>query len=204
MRTVSGIPDDFEAAYRVLDFLVESISLGELSDEVFAEKMEQYIQRPCRGSATLAGAAMRMLRYELARRELEEGEGRSSEHLRSLARVEAALEAVPSTHSADNESAEIVEAALPEQVRESMPGGRAFVMGELQILFEPSQGPPYGHMSVSHPNRYPTYEELSHAARAPGGPEPNLWAWLPKPEEGRGLQPNTVHLYVMPPEELLG
>lgn len=204
MSRISAIPEDFEDAYGGLVELVESISKGEISEELLPEKADEYRHAYCRGSATLAGAALRALRYELARRDLEEGAGDLSEDLRSLALIEAALEFAPSTHSAGNENAEIVEVALPEQLRDSIPGGRAFVMGELQILFEPTQGPPYGHMSVSHPNRYPTYEELSHAARAPGGPEPNLWAWLPNPEEARGLQPNTVHLYVMPPEELLG
>lgn len=85
-----------------------------------------------------------------------------------------------------------------------MPRGRGFRMGELQIIFEPTEGPPHGHLSVSHPRRYPTFEELSRAARAPDGPPPNLWAWVPGPEQARGMQPNMVHLYVLPPEELLG
>lgn len=118
--------------------------------------------------------------------------------------VEAALESVPATHSAGNETLEIVEVALPEQLRATMPNGRGFARGELQIIFEPSQGPPYGYMSVSHPRRYPTYEELCRAARASGGPAPNLWIWLPKPEEEKDRQPNTVQLYVVPPEELVG
>lgn len=204
MSRISAIPDDFEAAYGGLVELVEGISRGEVSEEVLPEKADEYRQAYCRGSAALSGAALRALRYELARRDLKAGAGSHSEELRSLARIEGALEPARSTHSAGNENAEIVEVALPEQLREEMPNGRGFVMGELQILFEPSQEPPYGHMSVSHPNRYPTYEELSHAARGPGGPAPNLWVWLPKPEEARGLQPYTVHLYVVPPEEMLG
>lgn len=199
------IPEDFEEAYGGLVELVESISREEASEELLHEKADEYRHAHCRGSAVLAGAALRALRYEIARRDLQAGADSHSEELCSLARVEAALEGSPSTRSsADGESSEIVEVALPEQVREAMPNGRGFVMGELQILFEPSQSRPYGHMSVSHPNRYPTYEEMSKAARAPSGLAPNLWAWLPKPEEARGLQPNTVHLYVMPPEELLG
>lgn len=204
MTRVSRIPEDFETAYGGLAELVENICGGEVSEEVVPERVDEYRRTSCRGSTTMAGAALRALRYELASRGLGEDEGAVSEDLRSLTLVEAALEGVPSTHSEGGETSEIVEVALPEQMRQGMPNGRGFVMGELQILFEPSQGPPYGHMSVSHPNRYPTYEELSRATRAPGGPAPNLWLWFPKPEEARGLQPNTVHLYVMPPEELLG
>jgi hypothetical protein len=205
MTRLGGIPEDFEAAYRGLDELVESIGSGEVSEDLIPEKADEYRRTHCRGSSTLAGAALRALSYELSSRGLQEGVASYPQELQALALVEAALEPAPATHQAGNETAEIVEAALPEQLREVLPNGRGFVMGELQMIFEPTPGnPPYAHMSVSHPRRYPTYEELRRAARAPGGPAPNLWMWLPKPEEEKSRQPNTVHLYVVPPEGLVG
>lgn len=203
MTRLGGIPEDFEAAYGGLVELVESIGSGEVSEELVPEKADEYRRAHCRGSAALAGAALRALRYELSSRGLQEGAASYPQELRSLALVEAALEPSPATHAAGNETSEIVEVALPEQLRETTPNGRGFVMGELQMIFEPSQGPPYGHMSVSHPRRYPTYEELRWAVRVPGGPAPNLWIWLPNSEEEKGRQPNAVHLYVVLPEELV-
>lgn len=143
MTRVGGIPEDFEAAYGGLVELVESFCSGELSKQLLPEKVDEYRQAHCRGSATLAGAALRALRYELSGEGLEEGSGSYPEELRSLTLVEAALEPIPSTHGAGNETSEIVEVALPDQLRESMPNGRCFVMGELRIIFEPTQGPPY-------------------------------------------------------------
>lgn len=207
---VTGIPEDFGHAYVTLVQLVGSISRNEVSQEIFAETVDQWRAGDCRGSATLAGAALRALRYELASKGVKEGPEAVSEHLPALSQVEGMLEGSPATRtresgfSSTNEAAKIVEVALPEQLRDAMPNGRGFRMGELQIIFEPTQGPPHGHMSVSHPRRYPTYEELYRAARAPGGKQPNLWMWIPKPEEAQKLHSNTVHLYVMPPEELLG
>jgi hypothetical protein len=213
------VPRDFEEAYEDLVELVGSVSRGEISHEALPEKVDEWRAAGCRGSATLAGAALRALRYELASRGFEEGPEAVSEDLQALSHVEVVLEPGPATESQEpdfsrssgcsianggNEASEIVEVALAQQLREAMPNGKGFKMGEIQIIFEPTQGPPHGHMSVSHPNRYPTYEELSRAARAPGGNQPNLWMWLPKPDEAQARQPNTVHLYVVPPEELLG
>lgn len=94
--------------------------------------------------------------------------------------------------------------ALPEKLRQAMPGSRGFRMGAIEIVFEPTQIPPHGHLSISHPSRYPTFAEVLRAAKAPGGPPPNLWALVSKSEQAETMQPNTVHLYVLPPEELIG
>jgi hypothetical protein len=213
------VPRDFEEAYEDLVELVGSVSRGGSLGETLPEKVDEWRASDCRGSATLAGAALRALRYELATRGFREGPEAISEDLAALSQIETVLESAPPTESQEpgfsrfsganggNEASEVVEVALPEQLREAMPNSRGFTMGEIQIIFEPTQGPPSAHMSVSHPSRYPTYEELSRAARAPGGElgkQPNLWMWLPKPDEAQERQPNIVHLYVVPPEELLG
>lgn len=195
------VPQDFEAAYRGLVELVGRVSRAETPQEILGEEVDEWRRADCRGAATLAEAAIRALQYELASRGFEEGAETAGEDLVALGRIEALLQPPPST---GDEAPRIVEVALPEQLRERMPNGRGFRMGEIQIIFEPTEGPPHGHLSISHPTRYPTYEELSRAALAPGGPPPNLWMWLPKPEQAQRMHPNTVHLYVLPPEELLG
>lgn len=189
---MSVVPQDFEHAYQSLVDLVGRISQGEVPQQALGEKVSEWEQADCRGAGTLAEAALKALRYELAKTGLAKGEEAVSADLRSLGRVEAVLQA-----------SELREVPLPEQLRQAVPQGRGFRMGELQIIFEPSAGPPYGHLSVSYPARYPTFEELLGAARAPGGPPPNLWALVPKPEELERMHPYTVHLYVLPPEELL-
>ena len=196
-----AVPEDFTCAYGGLVELVREVSGAEIPSDLLDEKVDEWKHADCRGAATLADAAIKALQYELASRGVKEGAAVVSEDLRSLHLIESVLEPAPSK---GEEAPGITEVALPEQLRETMPNGRGFRMGELQIIFEPTEGPPHGHLSVSHPTRYPTYEELSHAALAPGGPPPNLWMWLPKPEKAKRMHPNTVHLYVLPPEELLG
>lgn len=204
------VPEDFAHAYGELLKLVNQISRAEvpkgpeeISQEVLDEKVDQWKHADCRGAVTLAEAAIKTLQYELASRGFREGAEAVSEDLVALGRIESVLKPTPLT---GDETAQIVEVALPEQLRNARPKARGFRMSELQIIFEPgeAQGPPHGHLSVSHPSRYPTYEELSWAARAHGGPPPNLWMWLPKPEKAQRMHRYTVHLYVLPPEELLG
>jgi hypothetical protein len=160
-----------------------------------------------RGAATLAKAAILALRYELASRGLEAGgQEDAARRLGALAEVEAVLEPREAAPG-DGPEARIAEVALPEALRERMPGGRGFVMGELQILFQRTEGPPYAHLSVSHPRRYPTWPELLRARGAPGGPSPNLWAFVPKEGDAAAASAagaRTVHLYVAPPRELMG
>ena len=212
------IPEGFEGAYKGLVELVKHISSTEVPKEVpkgvLGEKVDQWKHADCRGAATLAEAATKALRYELASRGLREGASSVEENLETLSRVETTLMPPPSTGSEkedeeEGKEPEIVEVALPEQLREKMPSsaGRAFRMNdEFQILFDPgeSNGPPHAHLSISHPRRYPSFEELQDAAWAPGGRPPNLWALVPGPDQQHSIASKTVHLYVLPPEELLG
>ena len=201
-----AIPRDLDDAYEALVELVGRISRAEVAPETLGETVDEWRAADCRGAATLAGAAIRTLQYELATLGLSGGMEESVADLKSLKQVQTILEE-PERTGADaeaNEQAEIVEVALPEDLWTTMQNGRGFRIGELQVIFEPSEGPPHGHLSVSHPYRYPTFDELLRAAQAPGGPPPNLWAWVPKPAQHENMQPNIVHLYVLPPEGLLG
>ncbi len=208
---MSNIPVDFEDAYGGLVKLVNTISGAEVPNEipkeVLGEKVDEWRHADCRGATTLAEAAVKALQYELASRGLKEGAGSVVETLEALSHIEATLmPPASSQNQREGKETEITEVALPEQLREKMPRGRGFRMGDFQIIFEPgeAEGPPHGHLSVAHPSRYPTFEELMAAARAPGGPPPNLWALVPKSQQQHSISAKTVHLYVLPPEELLG
>ena len=186
-----SIPSDFEHAYRSLVELVGQLSRTEVpaklevSHPVVDEKVDQWKHADCRGAATLAEAAIKALQYDLASRGLKEGAGSVEKDLQALGRIEAIVsppaELDGPSESTGSTKPAIVEVALPDQLREKMPEGRGFRMDDFQILFEPHEGPSHGHLSVSHPYRYPAFEELRAAAHAPGGPPPNLWALIPKP-----------------------
>jgi len=200
------VPEHFAAAYAGLAALVGRVAAGSVRPAVPREEVDAWRREGCRGAGTLAKAAIQALRYEIASGGLEAGGGEaeaSARGLRALAQVEAALE--PSQPQAE-EQPRIVEVALPDALRERMPNGRGFRMGELQILFEPTEGPPHAHLSVSHPSRHPTWPELLRARGARGGPSPNLWAWVPKEGDADASASGgrTVHLYVAPPRELMG
>ena len=215
MNRNMSVPRDFEAAYEALVELVgriSSVSSGDVTPSAMREEVILWQRSACKGAATLAESTLKALQYELASAGLVEGvEGAGStedkkEALRALGRVESILRSPPeaSGNAGEDEQHEIVEVALPEGLQRQMPNGRGFRMGEFQIIFEPHQGPPHGHLSVSHPSRYPTFDELLRAAEAPGGPAPNLWALVPKLQQRQSMTGKTVHLYVMPPQELLG
>lgn len=195
-----AVPDGFEEAYDGLVELIGRVADGRISDEVLGEKSDAWRRDDCRGAATLAQAATSALRYELASRGASEGPDSVSEDLRALGRVLTALEGARAVGEQ-----EIVEVALPEEFRRSVPNARGFTMGELQIVFEPTEERLGAvHFSVSHPSRYPTWEELLRARHAPGGPPPHLWAWLPKPGTDPGMNRYTLHLYLFPPEGFVG
>lgn len=207
----AGVPEDFAQAYGGLVALVGRVEASEVDQPNLGEEVDAYRRGDCRGSQTLAEAAALAFSYELSRAGLaEESEAVAKAvpeavagRRRALALVERVLR--PPVASPDEPTAEeIVEVALPEELRRRMPNGRGFRMGQLQILFELIEGPPHAHLSVSHPDRYPLWEELLRARSAPGAASPNLWAWVPKPEQTSATNPRTVHLYVLPPEELLG
>ena len=209
MSQSTSVPRDFEAAYEALVELVGRISSGDVAPSAIRDEVNLWQDERCQRASTLADATLKALQYELARGGLAEASGSTEEkkkELQSLGRVESILRSPPeaSGNAGEDEQHEIVEVDLPEGLQRQMPNGRGFRMGEFQIIFEPHQGPPHGHLSISHPSRYPAFEELQDAAGAPGGPAPNLWALVPKPQQRQSMTGKTVHLYVMPPQELLG
>ena len=193
------IPEGFEKAHDGLIGLVRRVASGDVRDEVLGEEVEAWRRGGCRGRATLAEAASSATRYGLELRGLREGPASVSKELRALGSVRSVLERPA------GEQEEIVEVELAEDFVREHPKARGFRMGELKIVFRPTtKRDGVVHFSVSHPFRYPTWEELLRARTAPGGPPPHLWAWLPKPGTEPGIDPYTLHLYFVPPEGFVG
>ncbi len=203
------VPGDFAHAYAELVALMNQISYAEVprevSPEVLEEKVDQWKHADCRGATTLAEAAIKALQYELASRGLKEGAGAVQEDLRALSHIESVL-ARPVSGEREALGPEIVEVVLRNAYRKDHPRARGFKMGEFQIIFEPGEagGPPHAHLSISHPSRYLTFEEILQAASAPGVAPPNLWALVPESGQQHSIFEKTVHLYVRPPEGLIG
>ena len=204
------VPDDFVRAYEDLVPLVGRIGAGNVPDPLVREEVDRWRGDGCLGSASLTRAAILALRHEITTeglREKQGPEGPAARELRALARVQRTL-STPEKSTVANHEPEIVEVAPPEALAERMPGGRTFRMGEIQIIFNQTEEPPYGHLSVSHPTRYPTWEEILLARTAPGGLMPNLFVFVPKEDGSRdrtdSLTRRSVELFVAPPVELIG
>ena len=78
-------------------------------------------------------------------------------------------------------------ARVPEAIRKRAPAVRGFRLGRVEILAEPT--PNGWQLSVSHPDRFPTFEELMLARGATGDRDKTFAAVIPAasaPPDGRG------------------
>lgn len=130
------------------------IAAGRSHAEALGEEVGAWRREDCRGRATLAEAASSATRYELELRGLKDGPATVPEEMRALGRVRFVLERTTGEE-------EIVEVELAEDFMREHPKARGFRMGELKIGFEPTtKRDGVVHFLVSHPFRYPTWEEL--------------------------------------------
>lgn len=196
-RAMSAVPRDLEQACRGLRVLVGRIARGGIGEEVLREEVDRWKREDCKGAAALRKAANFSLRYELASEGLRSGGGVPDE-LRALGRVEEILEP-PEGGDLDGEVP--VEVALSEDLRRRLPGAHGFRMGELQIILE--RGSEGLVISVSHPNRNPTWDELRRASLAAGPGVPALWALMQSPGSPprAGGTRGTVYLRENPPRD---
>jgi hypothetical protein len=155
-------------AYDGLTELVDGISAGRVGTQALGEEVDRWIREYCRGAASLARAAVLAARYELAAGGLR-GSAGAIGRLRSLAEVEGVLAPRPAGRP--------VEVAVPEELRCANPKIRGFVMGEVQILAELTKDGFV--MTVSHPDRYPTFDELLRSRAVVGRGGPPLYAEVP-------------------------
>jgi len=80
--------------------------------------------------------------------------------------------------------------------KERFPDARAYRIREVQIIVEP-EGESW-HVSVSHPERFPTWEELRTAAGLATGTDA-MWVYMPLSGGASPVESNVVHLYEVPP-----
>lgn len=74
------------------------------------------------------------------------------------------------------------------------PGARAYQMGESFILVGRSKSAGW-HISISHPTRYPTWDEIKHARYKLLPPGLTMAMYLPPEEQFVDLHPNCFHLF---------
>ena len=200
------IPKDFQKAYEGIEGIVREMTAGRVREEDLREEIDAWRREDCHGANSLAEAALHALKYELSSSALEGSDEsrlqRTREKLAASGHVEAILRPPEADPGASGVDAKLVEVAVPEQLRKKLPNARCFVMGPLQITLDPLDNPPNAHLTVSHPGRYPTQDELRQLAKTIWKTPKNLWSWVPKPEQDTGSY--VMHLFVIPPRDLLG
>jgi hypothetical protein len=89
-----------------------------------------------------------------------------------------------------------IEIAVPEHLIQLLePGTRAFRASHCNVLLSSD---PAWHLSISHPHRYPNWDEI-HDARYQLVPDDVTMAMiLPPKSEYVNLHPNCFHLHEMP------
>ncbi|MBC7105665.1 MAG: hypothetical protein H5T97_06985 [Firmicutes bacterium] len=83
---------------------------------------------------------------------------------------------------------------IPPFIRATLePGARAYKFGECFVFVAHSaQG---WHLSISHPHRYPTWDEIKAARYALTPHNVTMALILPPPEEYVNVHPNCFHLW---------
>lgn len=96
----------------------------------------------------------------------------------------------------------IKEEALPVQMQIWMaqgwmePGTRLYSMGQCTIMVSPPLDPSWGwHMSISHPTRYPTWDEVAKARYALLPQDVNFEMPLPRTEDYVSIHDNCFHVW---------
>jgi hypothetical protein len=87
-----------------------------------------------------------------------------------------------------------VELTLPKHVYAGLePGARVFRLGECLVIVGHSA--PSWHLSISHPNRYPTWDEIKTARYELLPHDITVAMLLPPPDEYINIHPNCFHLW---------
>lgn len=68
-------------------------------------------------------------------------------------------------------------------------------MGDLTVLVGRESGNKWWHLSISHPNRYPTWDEIKHVRDELLPKDRTFVMFLPREGEYVNLHPNTFHLH---------
>jgi hypothetical protein len=95
-----------------------------------------------------------------------------------------------------------IEIPVPEALRRTLePGTRAFRASHCGVLLSRNGPAQLWHLSISHPHRYPNWDEI-HDARYQLVPDEVTMAMiLPPKADYVNLHPNCFHLHQIMPEE---
>lgn len=192
---MTSVSEDFKKAYEELFELLDRIVTEDISGDELHGQVNIWVGAHYRGGTTLSKAAVLALRSELARMGLITDLDSATERLRALQQIDEIVDP-PNLSNAGLP----VEVTLPPDSHHSHPQIRGFRMGQLQITAK--QEPNGWHVSVSHPERYPTWEELVRAREVTGDRFLTLFAHMPAPGGDMGINRYIVHLYETIPENL--
>lgn len=79
------------------------------------------------------------------------------------------------------------------EIRSPIPNSRAYRLGECAVIVDRAGG--RRHLSISHPTRYPTWDEIKAARYALIPDEATMAMLLPPRSEYVNLHPNCFHLH---------
>lgn len=179
------VPGHFAYAYSGLETLAGDLASRGISEENAGERAARWLREDARGSLTLAKAAILAMRHEAGVRGAEGGTAEAARTtLRALELVERRIDPPedPSTPPKMPRPARV-----PEAIRKRAPAVRGFRLGRVEILAELTPGG--WQLSVSHPERLPTFEELMLARGVTGERDKTFAAVIPaasSPPDGRG------------------
>lgn len=212
-RKPSGPPEALTLAYDGLRSTVVGILIRRVPYEDVGRTVTSWLGDDCGGSAELARSAIHALRHEISARpprgdpdgghRVFTDEAWRDAESSALALVEYRLEEKLERENALKalSRAEVEEVDPPAEVFRAAPGTRAFRVGDLRVQFSPARptgddATPY--LRVTHPDRYPLWEEVLLAAAAVVGEDsrPELWARLPRTRHEEEGPPWAVRLYV--------
>jgi hypothetical protein len=185
--------DRLQGALDGLTALVDRVAQGDYSNEELREEMLRWESTDAEGRGGLAELAIHALEYQLAEQGLRSGSMENvTDEMLALQRLKTAL--------FPTEELRPVEVDPGPWYREHLPGARTFRIAGVQITASPEAGG--WHVSVSHPDRYPTWEELRAAAGVVSGVQ-TMWIYMPLAGGPGPIASNVIHMFETPPTDQL-
>ncbi|CAA9450582.1 MAG: hypothetical protein AVDCRST_MAG01-01-4519 [uncultured Rubrobacteraceae bacterium] len=182
-------PEHFAYAFSGLEVLLADFGAGGIPEEDLRREALRWMREDARGSLAMCKAAIFAMRHEAASGGLAADAEAATAVVRALGVVERAVDPPENPHS----PLVPTPARAPEALKRRAPDARVFRLGKAQILAEPG-GAAGWHISVSHPERFPYFEELMAACGVTGDADKRFAALIPATtasSEGHGF---LVHL----------
>lgn len=154
-----SVPEAFGAAYAGLERLVGRLRLGGLRGPAVEREARRWLRDDARGSLTLCEAAILAMRHEAGAEGVAGGDGGDREGAKAALRaLDDVGRAIDPPEDGEKPARKPVEVRVPEELKKRAPRVRGFRLGRVEILAEP--GPPCWRLSISHPERFPTWGEI--------------------------------------------